>query len=260
MSQLQTTAKTVAHFTRPVRFRTDHCGLVARRLALAAPQSLTDWQASALEEVQRSAEALAAVLKKRQRVRTPRLREPRNALITAWVSLHRVLSSIARVPAALNPPAAAASDILAALFPAGVRELRRLDAPGVWSLSRIQLERTQEEAIAEQLEELVGPALLDAVAVAHQALGVELRADGGSRESAPARRGLYEAGIAFAYSVTRYARLLSGSVDPQRPETLTEFREALAAIDEFCVVRTAPRALVGASGVELREQAGRTRP
>jgi hypothetical protein len=178
--RMHAAATTLAAYMSPVRFNSRHCALVARLLVADAPSELTADQRRALDRVMARAEAVDAVRKERQRVSAPALREPRNAMITAWSSLYGALQAVAAVPGSLSPAPAEAAALASTLFPNGIR-LALVDAAGLWSLSRMLLERMAEEGLRPRLAAIVNPVNLLAVDAAFAAAGEAsaLRGDGG---------------------------------------------------------------------------------
>ena len=232
--QMQSAAITLAAYMSPVRFNSQHCMLVARHLGSDAPSSLTDDQKRALERVLLRATAVDEVRKERQRVSAPALREPRNAMITAWSSLYGALQSVAAVPRELSPLSAEAAALLSLLFPNGVG-LASADAAGLWTFSRVLLERIEEEGLRPRLSTVVSPVILLAVDSAFGSLSAAVGAEG-QRVRLPGRCALFEATAAFSYAVAAYARSLAITVDETEPEDLAQFRAALGAVDTFKVV------------------------
>jgi hypothetical protein len=205
--QMHAAATTLAAYMSPVRFSSRHCALVARLLAAHAPSGLTDDQRRALDRVLARADAVDAVRKERQRVSAPALREPRNAMITAWSALYGALQAVAAVPRELSPAPAEAEALAWTLFPNGIG-LASVDAAGLWSLSRMLLERIEEEGLRPRLAALVNPVNLLAVDAAFATLGIAVGAEG-PLVRLPAKRALFEATAAFSYSVAAYARTLA---------------------------------------------------
>ena len=232
--QMHAVATTLAAYMSPVRFNSRHCALVARLLAADAPAELTADQRSALDRVLARADAVDEVRKERQRVSAPALREPRNAMITAWSSLYGALQAVAAVPRSLSPAPAEAAALATTLFPNGIG-LASVDAAGLWGLSRMLLERMAEEGLRPRLAAIVNPVNLLAVDAAFAALGVAVGAEG-PLVRLPAKRALFEATAAFSYAVASYARTLAIGVDEAEPEDLARFRASLAAVDTFKVV------------------------
>jgi hypothetical protein len=235
--QIQAAATTIAAYTTPTRFNSRHCMLVARHLASDAPSSMTEVQQRALALIQDRARAVDEVRKERQRVSAPALRGPRTSMVGAWTSLHGALVAVAAVPREVSPLSVEAAALVSTLFPAGVG-LAAVDAAGVWTFSRVLLERIEEEGLRPRLAKVVTPVLLEAVDSAFAALSVAVGAEG-DRVRLPARRALFEATAAFSYAIAAYARALSTTVDESEPGDLATFRAALAAVDTFRIARSA---------------------
>jgi hypothetical protein len=247
--QMHAAATTLAAYMSPVRFSSRHCALVARLLAAHAPSGLTDDQKRALDRVLARADAVDAVRKERQRVSAPALREPRNAMITAWSALYGALQAVAAVPRELSPAPAEAEALAWTLFPNGIG-LASVDAAGLWSLSRMLLERIEEEGLRPRLAAIVNPVNLLAVEAAFATLGIAVGAEG-PLVRLPAKRALFEATAAFSYAVAAYARTLAIGVDETEPEDLERFRAALASVDTYKIVG---RSRAGLSEEDLEER------
>jgi hypothetical protein len=247
--QIQAAATTIAAYTTPTRFNSRHCMLVARHLASDAPSSMTEVQQRALALIQDRARAVDEVRKERQRVSAPALRGPRTSMVGAWTSLHGALVAVAAVPREVSPLSVEAAALVSTLFPEGVG-LAAVDAAGVWTFSRVLLERIEEEGLRPRLAKVVTPVLLEAVDSAFAALSVAVGAEG-DRVRLPARRALFEATAAFSYAVAAYARTLAIGVDETESEDLERFRAALASVDTYKIVG---RSRTGLSDEDLEER------
>ncbi len=247
--QMHAAATTLAAYMSPVRFSSRHCALVARLLAAHAPSGLTDDQRRALDRVLARADAVDEVRKERQRVSAPALREPHNAMITAWSALYGALQAVAAVPRELSPAPAEAEALAWTLFPNGIG-LASVDAAGLWSLSRMLLERIEEEGLRPRLAAIVNPVNLLAVEAAFATLGIAVGAEG-PLVRLPAKRALFEATAAFSFAVAAYARTLAIGVDETEREDLERFRAALASVDTYKIVG---RSRAGLSDEELEER------
>ncbi len=248
-NQAQNAATLVATYTNNARFNTRHCTALAIQLERVAPADLTADQRAALEAVGKRAAEVDEVRKTRQRLSPPALQAARHGTASAWSALHSALVAMATLPSELGPEAAEAERLDSSLFPEGT-SFGLLDAVGLWSHSRVLLERIEEEGVRGRIESLVSPLLLRAVNRAHDQLGESIGVAGTSTVPTPSPRALLDASARFSYAVGAYARALSVGMEDTDEAALERFVAALSPID---ALRVTGKADDDASGEESTE-------
>ncbi len=91
-------------------------------------------------------------------------------LDSAWRATHSALESLARLSSERNPKAGKASALLAVLFPSGLAFLT-LPFSEEWAHSGTILKRIDDEGLAAEIDQLVGPEFLAEVRFTHKAFG-----------------------------------------------------------------------------------------
>lgn len=229
--QMQSVAAMIASYTNPARFSSRHCMLLARQLQSAAPKPLTADQADALALVLQRATEVDEVRMERQRVAPPSLRAPRFAMVSAWSSLRSALLALGAIPPDVSVEGSDAAALATKLFPNGI-DFSTHDAGALWTVSRMLLQRIQEEGLRERIDALVSPRQLRFVEKAFADLGLAVGADG-ERPRLPGRRALLQANTRFAFVVAAYGRALSVRLDETDPDALARFQSALEPVDTF---------------------------
>jgi hypothetical protein len=182
-----------------------------------------------LEQVRDAAKALQLAVGQRHGSTSVNLRPLDRRFDGSWAALHGRLVAATRLVD--EPEAARAADLLASLFPDGLRFLlSSYDAE--WFHSKMLLDRIMNEDLYDDLVELAGQRYMDVVQDAHAALGQGLGLDENAEPEAadePARVG--EQVSILAEAIADYARVLAGAVNKKDPKSSARFLAALAPLD-----------------------------
>lgn len=217
-------------YVRPPRINAVTGFVLSIRVIRAAPNPLTAAEITALEQIRDAAKALQFAVGQRHGHTSANLRPLDRRFDGGWAGLHGRLVAATRLVD--EPESQRAGDLLASLFPDGLRFLQSsYDAE--WFHSRMLLDRIMNEDLYDDLVELAGQRYLDVVQDAHAALGKGLGLDENAEpepDNEPAQVGEQVSNLAEA--IGDYARLLAGAVNKKDPKSVARFLAAMAPIDK----------------------------
>jgi hypothetical protein len=231
-AQLQ---KLLASYSRNTRIRAALATTVSLALASAAGDDPSDVQRAALAKVHLRAADVDSALHARARVPPARKHALLAAFLNAWSALHEALGAFARIPREISDRGERCARIRRLLFADGLR-FARGSAAAAWGDGTQLLARIEEEALADEIDTLLGSDMLLLVRSATEALTPTLERHGARKRRkipiAPAVR-------RFQAAVGDYTRALVFAVDTEDPASIERFRRAIEPLEKLGVGRVA---------------------
>lgn len=225
------------HYVDSPRIEADYALGLAAKLERAAPADIEPHERQALDGVVTHADMVAEVRTQRERFSAPKIAPYRFAVTTAFTSLHDALVAISNVDPGVSDHGTRARAVIAKLFPVGVTFVKAAALP-VWSEAKRILRRVDEEELADEIDALVGAALLANARKATRELADAVGV--GEHVTETPRPGtLRDKLFAFRRALGAYGRALAAKVRDDDPASVERFLAAVAPIDELRVT-TAP--------------------
>lgn len=182
-----------------------------------------------LGQVTRKVEGVKVVMRDRVLQKPEKLRPVVQPVTNVLIAMHGGLEAIARLPIDAGTRSKRAQRVLAIAFPEGTA-FASGDAEAVWVAARHFLAIVDDQGLATEIGELIGPEFLELARHSVDALGTVLGVEKGARRL-PGRSALSEALEKLGEAITRYSRQLVAELDEEDPASVERFLRLVAPLD-----------------------------